>query len=652
MNQKKIFTKFSLSILIVLLAYSCARMSSPTGGAKDEDPPIPIKSKPLNYSTNFMGDKIIIQFDEFVVLKNIQQELLVSPPVLEDPEIKQRGKNLIININNKLKDSTTYNFNFYNSIVDLNENIPLPNFQFEFSTGSVFDSIYLGGTVKNAFDYATEASLYVMAYEVFNDTMPRTTIPDYVAKTDADGHFFITNLKNKPYYLFALKDMNSNMLFDLPNESIAFLDSTFQAEFMEIITTDTIKILDSLALMKRDTIYLDSLVVKKEIVTTIGDIQLFLFTEDFKKQYRTETSRPNKALVVFAFNRELKDSISIIPISEKPYMKDWFIQEPFETNDSLVYWLSDSVLYNNDSLLFQLNYTMKDSNNIDYIKTDTAVLEFDFEEKADLNKESAKEDKKKSGRFNLGLLNKDEKEVEEKDTLPPPSLLTFTHNAKTPFELNKAVELVSVFPIDKINESLIEFYNVIDDTVFKTRAFVFKHSETELRKYFIDFEKDSEEKFKLLIPAGTFTDIYGNINDSLTYDFTTRDVEYYSNISLILLNVKEKAIVQLLDEKEKLIEKRVVYFDSVLTYDYLAPKKYIFKLFLDSNNNDQWDTGNLNKMLQPELVFYFPEEVETKSNWDMEYEWDLYPVPLEVTPAIDSLPQELDKGEPENQNNE
>ena len=140
-----------------------------------------------------------------------------------------------------------------------------------------------------------------------------------------EGNFFLTNLKDKPYYLFALKDMNNNMMFDLPNESIAFIDSAFRPDFREVVYSDTIRTLDSLALLVKDTVFVDTVITYSEMITTLEDVQLFMFTEDFQKQYFTNKLRPEKEIVVFAFNRELKDSISVIPLSEKNNNEEWFI---------------------------------------------------------------------------------------------------------------------------------------------------------------------------------------------------------------------------------------------------------------------------------------------------------------------------------------
>lgn len=623
LNKEKNNSKFALFLLLILVM-GCARMSSPGGGEKDEQAPVALRSKPINYSTNFNDKKIIVEFDEFVSLKNVNQELLVSPPVPEKPQIKQRGKALIIKINNELKDSTTYNFNFYNSIVDLNEGNPLKNFQFEFSTGPEFDSIYLGGIMHDAFNYSTDAGWFVMLYENFNDTIPRTTLPNYIAKTDKEGRFFITNLKNKPYYIFGLKDMNNNMLFDLPNENIAFIDSTFSPGFIEHTFVDTLSIIQSISPNLKDTLFVDSLVYHKHMITTVGDIRLFMFEEDFIQQYFKQAYRPEKQQIALAFNEELKDSFSIVPLAENHTNPDWFLKEKFEKNDSAVYWINDSSLYNKDSLTFQVNYTMKDSNQNDYIKTDTLLLVFESTSKKEDKK---KGDKKEGSRFNLNFLSNSDDEETKEDTVIPPSELTFTTNAKAPFELNMPVELTARFPIQSIDESQIQFVRIEDSLKIPVK-YELLQDKLNFRKYLFEFEKDEEESFELFIPAGTLIDIYGNNNDTLKYTFKTRPLNYYATLLMDISGVKENSIVQLLNEKEQIIQEKAIMADSLLFFEYLAPAKYKLKLFYDTNGNGKWDTGNYKERKQAEQVFYypyFPEILETKSNVDIENSWPLYP---------------------------
>jgi hypothetical protein len=507
----------------------------------------------------------------------------------------------------------------------LNEGNPLKNFQFEFSTGSEFDSLYLGGIMHDAFNFSTEAGWYILLYDKFNDTIPRTTLPNFVAKTDENGQFFVTNLKKKPYYIFGLYDLNNNLLFDLPNEKIAFLDSTLSPGFEEKVFVDTLSIIQSVSNDLKDTIRVDSLVTHKHMVTNIGNVRMYMFVEDFEQQYFIQSYRPEKQQIIFSFNKEIKDSISVVPLVEKDLDSDWILQEKLETHDSLVYWITDTSIFSSDSLWVQLNYTMKDSSQNNYIKTDTLLLRYtDTQEK----KVDTKKEKKGKGRINLDFLNTSEDKGVE-DTIIPPSELTFIHNAKSPFDLNRSLELQARFPIKFIDRNRFVFSLVEDDTVKTPKKFKLSHPEFELRNYIMSFEKDEEESYELLIPAGAITDIYGNINDTLLYSFNTRTLDYYSTISMKIVDVKDLSIVQILDDKQIVLEERTIYSDTTLFFDYLAPSKYQFKLYYDSNKNGKWDTGNFKELKQAEKVFYYPflpETLETKSNVDIENTWELYPV--------------------------
>jgi hypothetical protein len=267
---------------------------------------------------------------------------------------------------------------------------------------------------------------------------------------------------------------------------------------------------------------------------------------------------------------------------------------------------------------------MKDSNQNDYIKTDTLLLVY---ESTDKKEDKKKGDKKEGSRFNLNFLSNSDDEETKEDTVIPPSELTFTTNAKAPFELNMPVELIARFPIQSIDESQIQFVRIEDSLKIPIKYEVLQ-DKLNFRKYLFEFEKDEEESFELFIPAGTLVDIFGNINDTLKYTFKTQSLNYYATLLIDISGVKENSIVQLLNEKEQVIQEKAILADSMIYFEYLAPTKYKLKLFYDTNGNGKWDTGNYKERKQAEQVFYypyFPEILETKSNLDIENSWPLYP---------------------------
>ncbi len=140
-------SRYFFPVLIVLVCWGCAQQGSPAGGPRDEDPPVVLESDPPNYSIHFDAKKIEIKFDEYIVLDNVNQELIVSPPMEEQPEVKLKKRTLVIEFEEELKPYTTYTFNFGSAIKDLHEGNILMNFEYVFSTGDVLDSLSVRGTI-------------------------------------------------------------------------------------------------------------------------------------------------------------------------------------------------------------------------------------------------------------------------------------------------------------------------------------------------------------------------------------------------------------------------------------------------------------------------------------------------------------------------
>jgi len=214
---------------LMLLASSCAIQVPPTGGDKDTKPPAVKKSSPENFSTNFKGHDISISFDEYIALKELNAQFVVSPPLSHLPDAKVKKKTLSIHIEDTLMNNTTYTMNFGNAITDLREGNAMEDFQYVFSTGAIIDSLTIKGKVENALDKKTEKGIYVMLYRGTDDSLPLKKLPDYFAKTTEEGTFEVKNVSPGKYRIFALKDNNSNYLFDNADEDIAFLKDPVEA---------------------------------------------------------------------------------------------------------------------------------------------------------------------------------------------------------------------------------------------------------------------------------------------------------------------------------------------------------------------------------------------------------------------------------------
>jgi uncharacterized protein (DUF2141 family) len=230
--MNKTLSNFILLAFIALVLANCANRGTPDGGPKDVTAPIIIDEFPKNFSTNFKGKVIKIYFDEFVKVKDLQKQLIISPPMTIQPEITPLGsasKYITIKIYDTLQPNTTYAFNFGNSIVDNNEGNPYPYYRYVFSTGNYIDSLSVKGVVVDALKRQPETFVNVALYEIdstFTDSIIYKKVPKYITNTlDSVTTFSIENIKAGKYMLMALKDGNGDNKFQQKTDQIAFYKS-------------------------------------------------------------------------------------------------------------------------------------------------------------------------------------------------------------------------------------------------------------------------------------------------------------------------------------------------------------------------------------------------------------------------------------------
>ncbi len=326
--------KFS-AIIITLFLYSCANMVPPSGGPKDTTPPKPVKMTPPPYTKNFKEKVITIKFNEYIVLKNISDNLIVSPPSEEKPKVKLNGKQLKIILPDSLLPNTTYILNFGNAIADFTEGNVLHDFKYIFSTGNQIDSLKISGNVADAFSLKPEKSIKVLLYPAGDDSAFYNGLPRYVTTTDKNGNFEFTNLKAGTYTIYALDDKNKNYRYDMPTEKIGFIDNSI-TPFAQV-KTDTSG--------KTQTIFgPDSI----KILTFIEDKNLKNFVAKYKR------IMPGKLVIFFNRNSNKKPVI-------KPITPTDFLSTISPRNDTVTIWITDTNATKKDSLVFAVSYYDRDT---------------------------------------------------------------------------------------------------------------------------------------------------------------------------------------------------------------------------------------------------------------------------------------------------
>ena len=387
MNKRLL--NFIFLLLICATFINCANRGKPSGGAKDVTPPKIVKSNPENYSVNFKGNEIEITFDEYVKLKELQSQLIISPPMDPAPEITPMSiasKTIRIRINDTLEANTTYAFNFGNSIVDNNEENPFPYFKYVLSTGDYIDSLSVNGYITDAELRKPDDFVSVMLYEVdstLTDSVVFRERPKYITNTlDSTTTFTLENLKAGKYMLVAMKDKNQDYKFQPESDKIGF--------YKNYITVPT----DSVYEIKLFKEELDNKVIRPRLLS--GEKIAFGYQGEYKDllinvesdvpndfDYRI-TKDPDADTLFYWYKPRLKVDSLIFKVNNKKYTEDFTVKISEQERDTLKITSKPSSTINfNDNLELTgtVPFSKIDTDKITILNADS--LKVDFSTKLD-----------------------------------------------------------------------------------------------------------------------------------------------------------------------------------------------------------------------------------------------------------------------------
>jgi len=573
-------------IAIITLIYACANAGYPTGGPKDEDPPKIKKSTPEPNALNYKKSNVVIEFDEIIKLNDVHQKFVASPPLKHRPVIQARAQKLMIEFDEDevLQDNTTYTLDFADAVEDNNEGNPIESFVFSFSTGEVVDSFAIMGNLWEAYDLTPIEGALVMAHKNLNDTAFTHDIPVRLGKTDKDGRFAIRNLSPGEYRVYAIEDGNRNYMFDQPGEYIAWLD-TIISPSMEYVELP-------------DSITPDSVVFVETLVHTPNDLKLFLFKEESSTQYPLGEERKDSNTLAFFFNSPL-ENFSVKPVLDEPLEEDWAIFEPSVKNDSMFMWIKDSTLYNKDTLTIAYSYLGLDTLNNPAQVNDTVKMYYFKIPK----KETRRRKKKTKKKIKTLQMNKSSSSV----------------------DVYSSFNFIMPTPIKSMDISAFNLAEKVD-TLWEKRAFDFTQDSLFKRRYSIKVKDkwNPGASYLLTVDSAAIEDIYGLKCDSIGKQFKVKTLESYG-LMLIDFGVQgqDEWLVQLLGSRDKIIQQKYVPQSGKMAFEYLSPGSYNLKLVIDNNKNGKWDTGDYSEKIQPEQVFFYPQKVDVRANWDGIVKWKL-----------------------------
>jgi len=560
----------------------------PSGGLKDTIPPVVVHSIPVFGQKNFNDQKIRLTFNEFVITEGINEKFVVSPPTKKKPIFRTKGKSLIIDLNEKLKPNTTYSLDFKDGISDNNERNALKNLRLAFSTGPTFDSLRIVGFIKDAFNLEPIANSYVLLYRGRSDTLVYKTRPDFIAKTDKMGFFAVTNLPADTFQVYGLSDLDNNLKYTPGTDSISFIDNVVipSAKFMP----------------QRDTVVsgIDTLLVFGKTKFSPEPLYLLRFGEPFFNLRLDKYVHPTRKVVDFAFTQSVADTFNIEPVNFKA-KPGWKYTEMSAKSDSVRIWLTDSMNYNKDTLIFKVDYLQQDSLKEYYTRSDTLRLYFTDVTQTSKNK---RKERRRIGKEEISV--------------------PLTTNTKAGFDIYRQLLIESPEPIAVFDTSKIALFEKKDSLYIPVKYKITPDSLNK-RRYHLAHPWKFGTNYRFTVDSAAIKTIYNIYSKKLKEDFKTQEEEYYGKISLSLKNVTGPTIVQLLndDKDEKIVQSIPVKKDGEVSFKYLEPKKYLIKAIFDRNDNGKWDTGDMKKRLQPEDVMYYLEVIKVRGNWEAKKDWSL-----------------------------
>ena len=590
-------------LLVFLLLVSCAKMGQPDGGWFDETPPKVIGASPADGAVNVNQKKINIYFDEFIKLDNPSEKVVVSPPQLEQPEIKGAGRRIQISLVDSLKANTTYTIDFSDAISDNNEGNPMGNYTYSFSTGAAIDTMEVSGHVLESENLEPVKGILVGLYADHADSAFRTKPMLRVSRTDSRGRFVIKGLAPGSYRIYALQDQDGDYKFSQKSEKIAFSHDIIVPSCKPDV--------------RQDTTWVDSLHIKSidqvDYIHFLPDnIVLRAFTEPLTDRFflKAERQKANSFTLFFSYGDSILPQIKGLNFDAE----NAFLVEASEKKDTITYWLKDTALVNQDTLLMDITYRMTDSTGVLVNKTDSAQEILSKEPYAkrmkDMEKELAAWTKKQE---------KKKKKGEPYDSVMEVKPLDVQLSVSSQFDPDQNVIFSFPTPLAKVDTAAIHLY-AKHDTLWYRAPMEFLPLEN--RKYELRGEWRPDIEYSLEVDSAAFEDIYGLASKPIKQGFKVNSLDTYGTLLVNITSLHDlPLIVQLLDAQDKVV-KETKTVNGVAEFYYLKPQKYYMRLIVDRNNNGKWDTGNYASDQQAEEVYYYPEAIECKAKWDLTESWD------------------------------
>ena len=631
--------RFALLLLTLTLVAACARMGNPDGGWYDETPPRVVGASPAEKATGVKTRKLHIRFNEFIKIENATENVVVSPPQLESPDIKAGGKSIDIELKDSLKANTTYTVDFSDAITDNNEGNPLGNYTYSFSTGEHIDTMEVSGWVLAADNLEPVKGILVGLYANLADSAFRTQPMLRVAKTDGRGHFVIRGIAPGKYRVYALQDVDGDYHLTQKGEQMAFNREVIVPSSKPDVRQDT---------LWRDSLRIDSISRVGYTHFLPDNIMLRAFTHVQTDRFFTKAERtlPECFSLVFTAGSNELPQLRGLNFNNAERA---FIAMPTAKKDTITYWIKDSALINQDTLRMQMQYWSTDTTGQLRMKQDTieVLAKTPYAKRLKEKQKKAEEWKKAQ--------DKAQKKGEPFETIMRPEALKVevkVNNSIAPDE-NVRIELPT--PLLSLDSTKVHLYSKRDTLWYEARYRIRVREGGDslapvgtnlLHKRWLELQAEWKPgvEYSFELDSLALTDIYGTTSGKIKQGFKVREDKEFATLAVSLTALTDSnVVVQLLNGQDAVV-KQTRALAGTANFYYLQPATYYLRLFVDRNGNGRWDTGDFYRGEEPETVYYFPEEIECKANWDATRTWNPTAKPLNEQKPGKITKQKPDKG--------
>lgn len=577
--RRSIFRHLFLIITAYTLISGCAKVSAPAGGPRDRVPPVVVKTNPVNGARFFSGKKVEIEFNEYVTLDKINEKFMISPPMKKRPEVSIKGKSVVVEYEDELKDSTTYTLYFGDAVRDLNEGNVYAGLQFVFSTGAVIDSLSLTGNVLNAFVLDAPEAPIILLYSDLSPEAVRKSFPDYITRPDINGYFRIDNIREGRYRLYALKDNDNSRSFNLAGEEFAFLDEAVEVTPLNNylpVREDTVK-----------TVKAPAKTAEPEVLK--GEHMLIMFLHEKTASYLTSSTRTLPYHLTYTLALPPADQpfeVSIPGSSEGS-----FFIERSTGNDTVHVWITDSIIYSSTLINTLVTYPFTDTSGATVSKLDTVPMRF--------VQPRAPRGGVKAPVFEL------------KHNIPGGNVRP-----------GQKIIFQSETPMREPDTARIRFYEMKGAERIRL-PYAFVRDSASSRRIFLDVSLVPGKTYLYTADSASFGNIYGVSSDSTGMRISVREEKSFGKLVLNVKGYEGSRIIQLLDKSEKPVREVRMDTDGKAEFPMLDKGAYRMRVIYDRNGDGRWTTGNFDSGIQPEAVSFYPQEIEIKEDWVLDQDWDI-----------------------------